>query len=191
MLNGFVLGGKCCNNHPTWKRPLPALHINIQNFSLLWWLKYQITGGGGKYVIVNIFILGSVIYHFAFLFINICCRLSVNIWFWCEKAIFHNRMKAIIIGWFMLRWIWRVRQNRSTNIRIFHVLFLLYAVLSQNGGQHLFPIDERSRFPTKRLWTRCSWWTYKCAFNISLRFKNSKWIIHRWFRYTHSIIFAL
>lgn len=46
-----------------------------------------------------------------------------------------------------------------------------------------------SRFSTKHLGTRCSFRTFKCAFNVSLRYKISNQIIPKQFHHIYNINF--
>lgn len=58
--------------------------------------------------------------------------------------------------------------KNSTNSWIWFSLEKVYCQLLRSAR----------RFPTKILSTCCSWWTNKCAFRVSLRFKNSDLIIY-------------
>lgn len=56
--------------------------------------------------------------------------------------------------------------------------------LALSWRKNIFPIDERKVF-FWHLWTRCICRAYKCAYNASLHFKNSKWVIPRRSKHKH------
>lgn len=58
-------------------------------------------------------------------------------------------------------------------------IIITVCVAALSWKRTILLVTSADCFSTKILWTNCSCWTYKWAFNVSLVFQNSKWIIDR------------
>lgn len=78
--------------------------------------------------------------------------------------------------WVKFTWIWRLEQNGPSEFTYLFLcmLFLHYAFcVATEEIDIFFQLTNAMHFSIKLLLTRCSSWTYKCAFSVPLPFKYS------------------